>query len=122
MHLAGEDKRKGAVKMFFWMNRSPEERQGNTPMTGTMGPMGMMSGMPGPMMMTRMMPWMVGNCLAAESPDTRRERLLETVTGLIGQATGDFSDEDYDSLVEELTQRLGNREEVISQTPADCCG
>ena len=108
--------------MFFWTNRTPGERQENFPGTGMPCPMGMASGMPGPMMMTRMMPWMVGGFLSSESPETRRERLLEAVTGLVGQATADFSDEDYGSLVRELAERLGDREEVAKQTPADCCG
>ena len=106
--------------MFFNMNdRSGNEQTG--PMGG-MGPMGMMSGMPGPAMMARMMPFMMGQFLSSEDPETRKEKLLEMVTGLVGQSTADLSDDDYNGFVDEIAETLRNREEVAKQNPADCCG
>ena len=108
--------------MFFMTNRSPEEQSGLFPGGSMVGPWAMMSGCPGPMMMTRMMPWMVGNFLSADAPEARREKLLEAITGLVGQTTTDFSDEEYSSLIDEMEKRLRNREEIIRQTPESCCG
>ena len=106
--------------MFFMSN---QRRNGNeSPMSGFMGPMGMMSGMPGPMMMARMMPFVMGQALACEEPETRKQKLLEMIAGIVGQSTSDMSDEDYGKLVDELADTLRNREEVEKQSPADCCG
>ena len=107
--------------MFFNMNQSKNgTRDSADPMSGV-GPMGGMSGMPGPAMMANMMPMMMGWMLSSESPEIRKERLQEMVTGLVGQSTADLSDEEYTGFVDELVENLRDREEVRQQTPSGCC-
>ncbi len=108
--------------MFFMMNQSKNGTRDSVGSMNGMGPMGgMCNGMPGPAMMMNMMPMMMGWMLSSESPETRKERTLQVVTGLVGQSTADLSDEEYTGFVDELVEGLRNREEVRQQTPSECC-
>jgi hypothetical protein len=107
--------------MFFNMNQPKNGTRDSADPMGGMGPMGGMSGLPGPAMMMSMMPMMMGRMLSSESPETRKERILEVVTSLVGQSTSDLSEDEYTGFVDELVENLRNREEVRQQTPSDCC-
>ncbi|MCK5133338.1 MAG: hypothetical protein KAR40_14450 [Candidatus Sabulitectum sp.] len=81
-------------------------------------------GMPGPAMaarMMQMMPMMAGGMLSEMSGENRKDYLLEMVGKLVARSTADITDEEYSSLIDELTESLRERKPAQDESPQGCC-
>ena len=87
-------------------------------------PMGEGMGMPGPAMaarMMQMMPMMAGSMLSEMSGEDSKSYLFEMVGNLIARSTVDLTDEEYASLVKELTENLSERKTTEGKSEQSCC-
>ena len=94
-----------------------KDQKGSSPMNGGMG-------MPGPAMaakMMQMMPMMAGSILSEMSGENREDYLLEMVGNLVARSTADMTDEEYSSLIDELTESLRERKPAQEETKQNCC-
>lgn len=87
-------------------------------------PMGGGMGMPGPRMASRMMqmmPMMAGSMLSDMSGEDSKTYLLEMVGNMVAESTQNLTDEEYASLIEELTTSLRERKTTQKNSDQSCC-
>lgn len=80
--------------------------------------------MPGPAMASRMMqmmPMMAGQMLSECAGEDRAEYLAEMVCRMVTQGTEGMTDEEYQSLVETISEQLRKRDPAHEKGSGSCC-